>query len=60
MYSVAEVAELMSVHKQTVYKWLGLDDEDEAVIPPGGWVKTPGGQIRIREWIVLRLQCGEM
>ena len=56
-YSVAEVAGLLSVTKQTVYKWL-LEDEDggEAVIPEEGWFKLQGsGQIRIYKWAVEKL-----
>jgi len=60
MYSVSEVAELLSVSRQTVFKWLSFDDPENAVIPPEAWAKTPGGHIRIREGIVLKLQAGEV
>ena len=56
-YSVTEVARIMSVHRDTVFKWLSIDDPDNAVIPPDGWIKLRGcGYIRIRESAVLELQ----
>lgn len=54
-YSISEVAELLSVSRQTVFKWLSIGDTDEAVIPPEEWFKLLGGQIRIRERMVLKL-----
>jgi len=56
MYSVSEVAELLSVSRGTVFKWLSLDEPEEAVIPPDAWIKLPNGYIRIREVAVLKLQ----
>ena len=56
-YSVAETAELFSVHKQTVLKWLQADDDGAAVFSSGDWFRLPGsGHIRIREAAILRLQ----
>lgn len=56
MYSVTEVAEIFSVHRDTVIKWLSIDDDDiEAVIPPEAWFKLPNGHIRIKEWIIQKL-----
>jgi hypothetical protein len=57
-YSVAEVAELFSVSKQTVMKWLMIDDETgESIISPEEWYKLPGsGYVRIKESAILRLQ----
>ena len=58
VYSVAQVAEIFSVDKQTVYKWL-IEEDGDSVIPPDGWYKLPGsGQIRIRHSAVLVLQQG--
>jgi len=52
-YSVAETAEIFSVCKQTVMKWL----KDESVIPASDWFCLPGsGYIRIRESGILNLQ----
>ena len=59
MFSVSEVADLLSVTRQTVFKWLALDEPEEAVIPPEAWVRLPGsGHIRIKEWAVVKLQAG--
>ena len=55
VYSISEVAELLSVSRQTVCKWLSLDESEKALSPPSGWFKLPSGHIRIREWIVLKL-----
>ena len=60
MYSVSEVAAMLSISRSTVFKWLSIDEPDLAVIPPGAWIKLPNGHIRIREWIVLKLQAGEI
>jgi transposase len=60
VYSISEVAELLAVNKQTVRKWLSIGDPDGAVIPPNAWLKLPNGHIRIREWIVLKLQGGNI
>lgn len=55
-YSVAKVAKLLDVDKQTVYKWLEVDDGD-SVIPVDGWFKLPGsGYIRIKRSAVMALQ----
>ena len=55
-YSVAQVAEIFDVTKQTVYKWLQVEDDDP-VIPHDGWFKLPGsGHIRIKRTAVLILQ----
>jgi len=51
-YSVSEVAELLGVTRQTVYKWLSVDNPDDAVIPPAAWFRLPSGYIRIRKWAV--------
>jgi hypothetical protein len=55
-----EVAEILSVTKKTIYKWLSLDEPEDAVIPPAAWYKLPNGHIRIKEWIVLKLQNNEI
>ena len=55
-YSVTQVAEIFDVTKQTVYKWLQVEDDD-SVIPQDGWFKLPGsGHIRIKRAAVLALQ----
>lgn len=59
VFSVAEVADILAVDKQTVRKWLMDDDETgEAVIPAEAWFKLPNGYIRIWEWIVVKLMEG--
>lgn len=55
-YSISQVAEIFSVSRTTIYKWLSLDEPESAVIPPQAWFKLPNGHIRIREWAVLELQ----
>jgi len=60
VYSITDVAHLLSVTRQTVYKWLSIDEPEYAVIPPGAWFKLPNGHIRIREWIVLKIKKGEI
>lgn len=58
MYSVLEVAHILSVSKATVYKWLALDAPEEAVIHPDDWLKLPGsGHIRIFERAIVKLQA---
>lgn len=58
-YSIPEVAGMLSVSRQTVYKWLAFDCPEEAVIPPQAWYRLPNGRLRIREWIVIKIQKGE-
>lgn len=57
-YSVTEVAEILSVDRKTVFKWLVPDEETgEAIIAGEAWYKLPGsGHIRIRESGVRKLQ----
>lgn len=56
VYTVAEVADILAISKQTVYKYLMAEDGD-AVIPAEGWFKLPGsGHIRIRHAAVMALQ----
>ncbi len=57
-YSISEVAALLSVSRHTVYKWLSLDELDDAVIPPSGWFRLPNRYIRIRQWAVEKLMEG--
>jgi len=54
-YSVSEVAEIFSVSRNTVFKWLSLDEPEDAVIPPSAWIRLPSGHIRIKEWVVKKL-----
>lgn len=58
-YSIPEVAEILSVSRDTIYKWMALDCPEEAVIPPAAWYRLPNGRIRIRQWIVSKIQIGE-
>jgi len=56
-YSVAQVAEIFSVSKATVRKWLSIDFPEDAVIPPDGWFKLPrSGYIRIKHGIITSLK----
>ena len=55
-YTVSEVANLLQVTPQIVYKWLDI-------CPPDGWFRTPGGRkgrIRIKESLLIKLQKGEI
>jgi|GEM_PF-3035159 len=56
-YSVSEVADIMSVSRATVFKWLSVNNPEDAIIPPEGWIRL-GDQIRIKEWALLKLQEG--
>jgi len=60
VYSVTEVAASLAVTRQTIYKWLSIDEPEYAIIPPNAWFKLPNGHIRIREWIVLKIKKGEI
>ena len=55
-FSVTEVADMLSISRQTVFKYLSFDEPEAAVIPPNAWYRLPSGHIRIMEWIVLKLQ----
>lgn len=60
VYSVTEVAQILAVSRQTVFKWLSIDEPEYAVIPPEAWFRLLSGHIRIREWVVLKLQNQEV
>lgn len=53
--TVAEASGLLSIDRQTVYKYI-----DTEVIPDDGWFKLPGGHIRIFEWAILNIQGVKM
>ena len=55
LYKTSEVAKMMSVTNQTVYKWISCD-----ILPVDGWFKLPNGYIRFRAWLVEKLISGEM
>lgn len=55
LYSVDDVARMFRVGRRTVYKWLATDAPGEGVVPPAGWLRLPGGHIRIYEWAVRQL-----
>lgn len=55
-YSVSDAARIMGVSRQTVFKWLSVDDPENAVIPPAAWWRTAGGYIMIKESILMKLQ----
>jgi len=57
-YTVAEVADIFSVTKKTVYKWLKFKEEDgRTLIDPVDWFRIPGpGYIRIMESALLKMQ----
>lgn len=59
VYSISEVAEILSVHRQTIMKWLSFDSPEDAIIPPKKWFKLPNGHIRIRESIIIELLKAE-
>jgi excisionase family DNA binding protein len=56
LYTVKEVAKLMSVSRNTVAMWVKLD-----VFEPGECYRMPvSGQIRIRESAIVRLQSNPL
>jgi len=55
VYSVAQVAEMLAVSRNTIYKYL-----DNAIIPPDAWFRLPSGYIRIREAAVMRIKSGRI
>lgn len=59
-YSIPEVAEILSVSRDTVYKWLAFDCPEEAVIKPAFWFRLPNGRIRIKASVVMKMQQGEI
>lgn len=65
-FTIPQVAAMMNVTRETVYKWLALDDPGSAVIPPDGWFRRPAtgkrseGYILIKKWVVQKLYSGEM
>ena len=61
VFSVSQVAEILQVDKQTVYKWLSTDAPEYAVIPSDGWFRLPlSGHIRIKGWVVDKLKAGDL
>lgn len=58
-YRVSEVAEMLSVTRHTVSKWLSVNDPEYAVIPRSSWFRLPSGHIRIKESGILMLM-GEL
>ena len=55
-YTIAQMAEALAVSREIIYKWLALDDPENAVIPPTGWYRLPNGRVRIREWVIIKIQ----
>lgn len=47
--STGEFAERLGVTRQTVMKWLSVDEPEYAIIPPHLWFRLPSGHIRILE-----------
>lgn len=57
MYTVSDVAKIMSVSRSIVFKWLSLDEPKDAVIPVDKWVRLSGSKhIRIKESALVQLQ----
>jgi len=59
-YSVVKAAAILGVSRQTIYKYLSIDEPEYAIIPPDAWFRLPSGYIRIREWILIKLKNGEL
>jgi len=55
LYKTSEVAKIMSVTNQTVYKWISCN-----ILPTDGWFKLPNGYIRFKSWLVEKLKNGEV
>ena len=58
-YKVSEVAEIFSVSRHTIFKWLSIREPEGTVIPRSSWFRLPSGHIRIRESAILKLM-GEL
>lgn len=58
-YTIMEMAAILSVSRDTIYKWIAFDAPDEAVIPPSGWIRLPNGRVRIHEWVLIKIKNGE-
>jgi len=56
VYTVGQAADILGVDRSTVLRYLSLDEPEGAVIPPEAWYRLPGGHIRIREWILIKLK----
>jgi len=60
VYSVSEVARILGVTKQVVYKWLSIGYPEGAIIPPNAWFRLPRSKhIRIKAWAVRKLLDGQ-
>lgn len=60
-YAVWEACLMLDVCKSTIYNWLHGTPERDPVIPKDGWFKLPvSGQIRIKGWVLKKLQDGEL
>lgn len=56
-YTIMEFAKIFKVSRQTVWKWLSLDEPEGAVIPPDCWIKLPhSGHIRIKAKAIVLLK----
>ena len=56
-YSVSDAARIMGVSRGTIFKWLSIDEPENAVIPPSAWWRRDNGYIMIKESILLKLQA---
>ena len=45
--STGDFAHIAGVSRQTIIKWLAIDEFGDAVIPPHLWFRLPSGHIRI-------------
>ena len=60
VYSVSEVAHILGVTKQIIYKWLSIGHPEDAIIPPDAWIRLPNSNhIRIKERAVKKLLDGQ-
>jgi predicted site-specific integrase-resolvase len=60
VYKIREVCQILSVSRQTVYKWLAINTPEDVIIPPVGWFRLPAGHIRIHGWVIKKIQNGEL
>ncbi|MBN1105799.1 MAG: hypothetical protein JXL84_20485 [Deltaproteobacteria bacterium] len=56
VYSVTQAAAYIGVTRNTIFKYLSIDEPEGAVIPAHAWYRLPSGHIRIREWILKELK----
>ena len=60
-YSITKVAEILSVTRQTIFKWLTVDEFGNSIIPSDSWYRLPGSNhIRIKAYIIQKIKNKEI